>query len=175
MEFLRRGIAPLKFRPTFVLMCLTFLFFSLIATSWYAREPRIHNGRVEIVNHIHAQDGGLAAIREVTTLEKIEPYTDTGTRSNQSQLGYLVILDIPEQLTSAVEDFVQLYMINQLHWKLGMIEPYVLGTRLAFSPPVTEDFRSLPLLSTYFNRSHMMLNLEKCSHSDMKLRLFKIF
>jgi len=130
-----------------------------------------------VVNHIHAQDGGLAAIREVTTLAKIEPDTDTGTRSNQSKFGfgYLVILDISEQLTSPVEDFVQLYMINQLHWKLGMIEPYVLGTRLAFSPPVTEDFRSLPLLSTYFNRSHMMLNLEKCSHSDMKIRLFKVF
>ena len=175
MEFLRRGRAALKFRPICVLMCLTFLFSSLITTSWYTRQPRIHNGRVEIVNHIHAQDGGLAAIREATTLEKIEPDIDTGTRSNQSKLGYLVILDIPEQLTSAVEDFVQLYMINQLHWKLGMIEPYVLGTRLAFSPPKSEDFRFLPLLSTYFNRSHMMLNLKKCSHSDMKLISFKNF
>ena len=99
---------------------------------------------------------------------------DTYTH-DASKLGYLVILEVSEQLISAVENIVQLYMVNTLHWKLGMIEPYVLGTQLAFLPPVTEDLRSLPLLSTYFNRSHMVHNLNECFHSDVQLNTFEDF
>ena len=154
----------LKFRPIVVLMSLTFLFFSVITTSWYARQPRIGDSRMPIVDHIHAHHAGCTTIQGARR----------ASRTNH-RLGYLVILDIPEQVTSAIEDFVQLYMINQLHWKLGMIEPYVLGTRLAFSPPITEDFRSLPLLSTYINRSHLMHNLKECFHADVKLDTFQDF
>ena len=81
------------------------------------------------------------------------------------QRGYLVVLDIPEQLTAAIEDLIQLYMFNQKHLKLGMIEPYVLGSRLKTVPPVSEDFRSLPLISTFLNKSDMLHNLEKCFNS----------
>ena len=91
------------------------------------------------------------------------------------QPGYLVILNIPEQFISAVDDFVQLYMVNQIHWKLRMIEPYVLGSRIAFVPPVEEDFRSLPVLSTYFNRSHMLHNLKRCFHSEVEFDNFQDF
>ena len=81
------------------------------------------------------------------------------------QRGYLVVWDIPEQLTAATKDLIQLYMFNQKHLKLGMIEPYVLGSRLKTVPPVSEDFRSLPVISTFLNKSDMLHNLEKCFNS----------
>ena len=86
-------------------------------------------------------------------------------KETAEQLGYLAILEIPEQLTAATEDLIQLYMFNQKHLKLGMIEPYVLGSRLKTVPPVSEDFRSLPLISTFLNKSDMLHNLEKCFNS----------
>ena len=146
-----------------VVVCLVIVFQGITYTAWYVRQPRVSDGRT---NHIHTPKA---------TTEKTDPATNTETSINHNKLGYLVILKIPEQLTSAVEEFVQLYKINTLHWKLGMIEPYVLGTRLAFLPPVTEDLRSLPLLSTYFNRSHMMHNLKECFHSDVQLNTFQDF
>ena len=82
------------------------------------------------------------------------------------QRGYLAVLDIPEQLTAATEDLFQLYLFNQKHLKLGMIEPYVLGSRLKTVPPVSEDFRSLPLITTFLNRSLMLANVKRCFHSD---------
>ena len=114
-------------------------------------------------------------VRKTGMLQKITELANDTYIHDASKLGYLVIVEASEQLTSAVENFVQLYMINTLHWKLGMIEPYVLGTQLAFLPPVTEDLRSLPLLSTYFNRSHMMHNLKECFHSDVELNTFEDF
>ena len=81
------------------------------------------------------------------------------------QRGYLVVLDILEQLTAGIEDLIQLYMFNQKHLKLGMIEPYVLGSRLKTVPPVSEDFRSLPVISTFLNKSDMLQSLEKCFNS----------
>ena len=87
------------------------------------------------------------------------------------QRGYLAVLDIPEQFTAATKDLIQLYLIqlymfNQKHLKLGMIEPYVLGSHLKTVPPVSEDFRSLPLISTFLNRSLMLNNLKRCFQSD---------
>ena len=82
------------------------------------------------------------------------------------QRGYLAVLNIPEQLTAATGDLIQLYMFNEKHLKLGMIEPYVLGSRLKTVPPVSEDFRSLPLITTFLNRSLMLANLKRCFHSD---------
>lgn len=80
--------------------------------------------------------------------------------------GYLAILKIPEQFSAAVLAFLQLYTINQQYWKLEMIEPYVLGSRLAFVPPTTEDFRTLPLISKYLNRSHMLRDIQTCFQSN---------
>ena len=80
--------------------------------------------------------------------------------------GYLAILKIPEQFSAAVISFLQLYTINQRHWKLKMIEPYVLRSRLAFVPPAKEDFRTLPLISKYLNRSHMLHDIQTCFQSD---------
>ena len=82
------------------------------------------------------------------------------------QRGYLAVLNIPEQLTAATTDLFQLYLFNQKHLKLGMIEPYVLGSHLKTVPPVSKDFRSLPLISTFLNRSVMLTNLRRCFHSD---------
>ena len=97
-------------------------------------------------------------------------------KKHYGSLGYLVILNIPEQLTAATYDFVQLYMVNQWHWKLGMIEPYVLGSSLSFVPPTEKDFSSLPLLSKYFNRSYLINNLQTCFYSDdVKLQSFPQF
>ena len=171
-----RGRAALKVW-LIVPICLTLVFFGFIAT-WYVRQPPIYNGRVGLVDYSLVSDGGLATVQEAATLETREPAVDTGssTNINQSKSGYLVVLEIEEQLTSAMEDLVQLYMINNLHWKLGMIEPYVSRTHLAISPPVTvSDFKTLPLLSTYFNRSHMVQNLKGCFHSDVKLNTFEDF
>jgi len=106
---------------------------------------------------------------------RIEPFqrsSSTASARNgdkadiSEQRGYLAVLDIPEQLTAATGDLFQLYMFNQKHLKLGMIEPYVLGSRLKTVPPVSEDFRSLPLISTFFNRSLMLNNLKRCFQSD---------
>ena len=83
-----------------------------------------------------------------------------------NSLGYLVILNVPEQLTAAIEDFVQLYMVNQRHWKLGMIEPYVLGSFLSFVPPSEKYFKSMPMLSKYLDRSNLIHNLKTCFHSN---------
>ena len=153
-----------------VVVCLVIVFQGITYTAWYVRRPRVSDGRMGVVNHIHTPNTGFARVQEAT-IEKTDPAITTET----SKLGYLVILNIPEQLTSAVEHFVQLYMINTLHWKLGMIEPYVRGTWLAFLPSVKDDFRSLPLLSTYFNRSHMIHNLKQCFHSDVQLNTFEDF
>ena len=97
-------------------------------------------------------------------------------KKHYGSLGYLVILNIPEQLTAATEDFVQLYMVNQRHWKLGMIEPYVLGSSLSFVPPAEKEFSSLPLLSKYLNRRYLINNLQACFYSeDVKLQSFPQF
>ena len=134
--------------------------------SWSVRQPRIYNDTVRVVNHNHTPNVG---VQKAT----IDPAITRETSNNQTKLGYLVVVDIPEQLISGLENLVQLYMINQLHWKLGMIEPYVLGTWLSLAPPTREDFKSQPLLSTYLNRSHMMHNLKECFHSDVKLSTFQ--
>ena len=87
-----------------------------------------------------------------------------------------MILNIPEQLTAATDDFVQLYMVNQRHWKLGMIEPYVLGSALSFVPPAEKEFSSLRLLSKYLNRRSLINNLQACFYSDdVKLESFPQF
>ena len=155
---------------------LTFIFL-LLVVCWSVRDPRGDDRGVEItaVRTAYARLAGLAAIREATTRGRGQSVVDTGASVSRRQSGYLVILNIPEQVTSALEDFVQLYMVNQKHWKLGMIEPYVLGTWLSFVPPLTEDFTSLPLLSTYLNKSHMVHNLRECFHSDVELNTFQDF
>ena len=61
-------------------------------------------------------------------------------KKHYGSLGYLVILNVPEQLTAAMDDFVQLYMVNQRHWNLGMIKPYVLGNSWSFVPPTEKSF-----------------------------------
>ena len=95
---------------------------------------------------------------------------------DSNSLGYLVIQSIPEQITAAIEDFAQLYMVNQRHWQLGMIEPYVLGTFLSFVPPSGKHFKSMPMLSKYLDRSHMIYNLKTCFHSnDVNLESFPQF
>ena len=97
-------------------------------------------------------------------------------KKHYGSLGYLVILNVPEQLTAATQDFVQLYMVNQRHWKLGMIEPYVLGSSLSFVPPTEKEFWSLPLLSKYLNRSILINTLQTCFYSDdVKLQSFPRF
>ena len=97
-------------------------------------------------------------------------------KKHYGSLGYLVILNVPEQLTAATEDFVQLYMVNQRHWKLGMIEPYVLGNTLSFVPPTEKEFWSPPLLSKYLNRSYLINTLQTCFYSDdVKLQSFPQF
>ena len=169
-----RGRAGLKVWLIVSICLAQLVFFGFIATTLYLRQPPIYNGRVGLVDYSHVSDGGLATVQEAATLEVREPAVDTAN-INQTKSGYLVVLEIQEQLASAVEDLVQLYMINNLHWKLSMIEPYVLGTHLAISPPVTEDFKSLPLLSTYLNRFHMIHNLKGCFHSDVKLNTFEDF
>ena len=97
-------------------------------------------------------------------------------KKHYGSLGYLVILNVPEQLTAATDDFVQLYMVNQRHWNLGMIEPYVLGSALSFVPPTEKEFWSLPLLSKYLNRSVLINTLQTCfSSDDVKLQSFPQF
>ena len=97
-------------------------------------------------------------------------------KKHYGSLGYLVILKIPEQLTAATDAFVQLYMVNQKHWNLGMIEPYVLGSALSFVPPTEKEFWSLPLLSKYLNRSILINTLQTCFYSnDVKLQSFPQF
>ena len=97
-------------------------------------------------------------------------------KKHYGSLGYLVILNIPEQLTAATEAFVQLYMVNQKHWNLGMIEPYVLGSSLSFVPPTEKEFWSLPLLSKYLNRSILINKLQSCFYSNgVKLQSYPRF
>ena len=109
-------------------------------------------------------------------LSQQKKITEKPTLANLSTLGFLVILNIPEQLTAATEDFVQLYMVNQRHWKLGMIEPYVLGSALSFVPPAEKEFLSLRLLSKYLNRRSLINNLQACFYSDdVKLESFPQF
>lgn len=85
-------------------------------------------------------------------------YNKTGGRN----LGYLVILGRTPQFTDATRRFLQLYEFSERHWKLGLIEPYVAGSRLWFVPSIGEDIQFLHPFSTYYNRSHLLQTLETC-------------
>ena len=85
-------------------------------------------------------------------------YNKTGGRN----LGYLVILGRTAQFTDATRRFLQLYEFSERHWKLGLIEPYIAGSRLWFVPPIDEDIQFLHPFSTYYNRSHLLQTLKAC-------------
>ena len=144
-------------------------------------EFQLQRGNVlssSIIAHQAQAKRTLQAYKDTDFFE-MTPITENNEKTasaNLSSLGYLVILNIPEQLTAATEDFIQLYMVNQRHWKLGMIEPYVLGSTLSFVPPAVKDFWSLPLLTKYLNRRYLIRNLQSCFHSDdVKLESFPKF
>ena len=80
-----------------VVVCLVIIFQGITYTAWYVRRPRLSEGRMGMVNHIHTPNTGFATVQEAT-IEKTDPSTTTETSINHNKLGYLVILNIPEQL-----------------------------------------------------------------------------
>ena len=156
-------------------VCLTLVMVTLVSPFRIRQErerikvrfPIGHNGSAAV--HREAGTGSLTANTTPTARARSWHQRKAETAKvplTMVQRGYLVVLDIPEQLTAATEDLAQLYMFNQKHLKLGMIEPYVLGSRLKTVPPLSEDFRSLPVITTFFNRSLMLNNLKRCFQSD---------
>ncbi len=149
-------------------VCLTLVVLTLLSVKQEIQSP-IANNSVTAVYTGKRTSSLSQANSTLTAKERNGHHTGRETvkvPQTAEQRGYLVVLNFPEQLTAATDDLIQLYTFNQKHLKLRMIEPYVLGSHLKTVPPVSEDFRSLPLISAFLNRTAMLTILKRCFHSD---------